>query len=109
MGGESEPVLRRAARLADGWLPHVRPGPTAQATVDRLHALIREAGRDPARFGIEGRFTLSQVPPDRWAHELEAWRAMRGITHLCVHTVGLGLKKPEDHVEMLRRFKEAAA
>ena len=27
MGGESEPVVRRAARLADGWMPHFRPGP----------------------------------------------------------------------------------
>src|SRR6185295_10124968 len=87
MGGESEPVVRRAARLADGWMPHFRPGPEAQAIVDRLHGLIREAGRDPADFGIEGRMTLAQVPPDRRADELAAWRAMRGITHLCVHTV----------------------
>src|SRR6266550_4535396 len=39
MGGESEPVVRRAARLADGWMPHFRPGPEAQAIVDRLHGL----------------------------------------------------------------------
>src|SRR5687767_6202589 len=44
MGGESEPVVRRAARLADGWMPHFRPGPPAQAIVDRLHGLIRAAG-----------------------------------------------------------------
>jgi probable F420-dependent oxidoreductase len=109
MGGESEPVLRRAARLADGWLPHFRPGPQSQAIVDRLHALVREAGRDPAAFGIEGRLTISQVPEAQWATELAAWRAMRGITHLCVHTVGIGLKRPDDHIEVLRRFKEIAA
>jgi probable F420-dependent oxidoreductase len=105
MGGESEPVVRRAARLADGWMPHFRPGPEAQAVVDGLHGLIREAGRDPARFGIEGRLTLAQVPPERRADELAAWRAMRGITHLCVHTVGLGLKTPGEHVRALERFK----
>src|SRR3989442_10997287 len=33
MGGESEVVVRRAARLADGWMPHFRPGPDAQAIV----------------------------------------------------------------------------
>ena len=106
MGGESEPVLRRAARLADGWLPHFRPGPESQAIVDRLHRYIKDAGRTPDAFGIEGRFTLAQVPPDEWAKELAAWRAMRGITHLCVHTVGLGLKTPEDHVQTLKHFKE---
>ena len=107
MGGESEAVLRRAARLADGWitLQTFRPGPAAQQTVDRLHGLVREAGRDPAAFGIEGRVALAQVPPAEWAKELAAWRAMRGITHLCVNTMGLGLPDPEEHVRTLERFK----
>lgn len=106
MGGESEPVFRRAARLADGWMPHFRPGPPAQATVDQLHGLIREAGRDPAGFGIEGRMTLAQVPQDMREAELAAWRTMRGITHLSVHTVGLGLKTPAEHLQALERFKK---
>jgi probable F420-dependent oxidoreductase len=109
MGGESEPVLQRAARLADGWLPHFRPGPEAQARVDQLHERVRQAGRDPGQFGIEGRFTLAQVPPGEWTKELAAWRGMRGVTHLCIHTVGLGLKSPDAHVEALRRFKATAA
>src|SRR6266702_8015074 len=91
MGGESEAVLRRAARLADGWitLQTFRPGPAAQQTIDRLHGLVREAGRDPAAFGIEGRVALANVPPEARAEEMAAWRAMRGITHLCVNTMGL--------------------
>jgi probable F420-dependent oxidoreductase len=107
MGGESEPVLRRAARLADGWitLQTFRPGPAAQQTVYRLHGLVREAGRDPATFGIEGRVALAQLPPEERAKEMAAWRAMRGITHLCVNTMGLGLPSPEEHVRTLERFK----
>jgi probable F420-dependent oxidoreductase len=107
MGGESEVVLRRAARLADGWitLQTFRPGPAAQHTVDRLHGLVREAGRDPVTFGIEGRVALAQVPPQERAKEIAAWRAMRGITHLCVNTMGLGLPSPEEHVRTLERFK----
>ena len=50
--------------------------------------------------------TLAQVPPEQRAAELAAWRAMRGITHLCVHTVGLGLKTPAEHVQALERFKK---
>ncbi len=106
MGGESEGVLRRAARLADGWMPHFRPGVEAQAVVDRLHGSIKEAGRDPSKFGIEGRMTLSQIPLEERARELTAWRAMRGITHLCIYTVGLGLKTPDEHVHALERFKK---
>jgi probable F420-dependent oxidoreductase len=108
MGGESEVVLHRAARLADGWMPHFRPGPGARASVDRLHGYLKETGRDPVKFGIEGRMTLSQVPAAEWAKELAAWRGMHGITHLCVHTMGLGLKTPAEHVQLLQRFKKEA-
>jgi probable F420-dependent oxidoreductase len=106
MGGESDVVVRRAARMADGWMPHFRPGPEAQAIVDRLHGSIKEAGRDPGTFGIEGRMTLAQVPQEQRVKELAAWRAMRGVTHLCVHTVGLGLKTPGEHVKALEDFKK---
>jgi probable F420-dependent oxidoreductase len=106
MGGESDVVVRRAARLADGWMPHFRPGAEAQAIVDRVHGYVKEAGRDPRAFGIEGRMTLSQVPPEQRAKELAEWRAMRGVTHLCVHTVGLGLKTPDEHARTLERFKK---
>ena len=107
MGGESEAVLRRAARLADGWitLQTFRPGPASQQIIDRLHGLVREAGRDPAAFGIEGRVALAKLPAAEWATELAAWRAMRGITHLCVNTMGLGLPGPEEHVRTLEQFK----
>jgi len=108
MGGESEVVVRRAARLADGWMPHFRPSPEAQAMVDRLHGLIKDAGRDPGTFGIEGRMTLAQVPPEQQTKEIAEWRAMRGITHLCIYTVGLGLKTPDEHVRTLERFKKEA-
>ena len=108
MGGEREAVLRRAARLADGWitLQTFRPGPAAQQTVDRLHALVREAGRDPAAFGVEGRVALANLPVAERAKEMAAWRAMRGITHLCVNTIGLGLPGPEEHVSTLERFRK---
>ena len=108
MGGESEPVQKRMARLADGWMPHFRAGEAGQAAVDTLQGLIRGAGRDPKQFGIEGRMTLSQIPQADWAKELEAWRAMRGISHLCVHTAGMGLATADDHVKTLRRFREIA-
>jgi probable F420-dependent oxidoreductase len=107
MGGDSEVVLRRAARLADGWitLPSFRPGAAAQQTVDRLHGLIREAGRDPATFGIEARMALAQTPVETRAKDIAAWRAMRGITHFCVNTMGLGLASPAEHVKTLERFR----
>jgi probable F420-dependent oxidoreductase len=111
MGGEHEAVLRRAARMADGWitLQTFRPGPDAQKTIDRLLGLVRDAGRDPARFGIEGRVALARLRPGEHAGELEAWRTMRGITHLCVNTMGMGLASPQEHLATLERFKKHLA
>jgi len=108
MGGDSEVVIRRMARLADGWitLPSFRPGPAGQETIDRLHGLIREAGRDPAAFGIEARMALATTPVEQRAKDIAAWRAMRGISHLCVNTMGMGLPGPEEHVRTLERFKK---
>ncbi|MBI4609479.1 MAG: LLM class F420-dependent oxidoreductase [Candidatus Rokubacteria bacterium] len=109
MGGLSDAALRRAARVAEGWIwsGAVRPGAEAQGLIDKAHALVAAAGRDPSAFGIEGRLVLSQLAPERWAAEVSAWRAMRGLTHLCVDTMRLGLTKPDQHVEALRRFKDA--
>jgi len=108
MGGDSEVVIRRMARLADGWitLPSFRPGPAGQETIDRLHGLIRQAGRDPAAFGIEARMALATTPVEQRAKDIAAWRAMRGISHLCVNTMGLGLPGPEEHVRTLERFRK---
>src|SRR3972149_3411342 len=72
MGGGSEGGQPRMARIADGWMPHFRPGAPAQAAVDRLHGMIRDAGRDPKAFGDEGRTTLPPIPPADWRKELEA-------------------------------------
>ena len=108
MGGDSEVVIRRMARLADGWitLPSFRPGPAGQETIDRLHGLIRQAGRDPAAFGIEARMALATTPVEQRAKDIATWRAMRGISHLCVNTMGIGLPGPEEHVRTLERFKK---
>jgi probable F420-dependent oxidoreductase len=110
MGGHSDVVMRRAARLADGWMwsGNLRPGPEAQATVDRVHELVRAGGRRPEAFGIEGRVPLARLTPEQWSDEVAGWRKMRGVTHVCVDTMRMDLGKPDQHIDLLRRFKEAA-
>jgi probable F420-dependent oxidoreductase len=46
------PALRRAATLSNGWLPSSLPLPAMAQFVPRLHALAREAGRDPRRLEV---------------------------------------------------------
>ena len=106
MGGGAEPVIKRIARMADGWFPQFRPDERGRETLQRLHDYASEAGRDPVGIGIEGRASIGGGSPDDWAAEVEAWREL-GATHLGVNTMGAGLTSPADHIDALRRFKEA--
>jgi hypothetical protein len=49
---------------------------------------------------------LAQVPAGERPKEIGAWHAVRGISHLCVSMMGLGLSGPGDHVRTLERFKQ---
>jgi len=105
-GGMSEPVLKRIARIGDGWFPQFRPGDAARQTIERLHGYMAGYGRPPSAVGIEGRVGVANSTPDDWRKAIDDWRAL-GATHLSVNTMGAGLASPRDHIEALRRFKEA--
>jgi probable F420-dependent oxidoreductase len=59
VGGESDPALRRVARLADGWFPFAHSRPPAigsldamRAGIERLGRLAEEAGREPGSIEV---------------------------------------------------------
>ncbi len=52
-------------------------------------------------IGIEARLSLSTVPEQDWGAYADGWRDL-GATHLCVNTMNYGLKRPEDHAQLLR-------
>jgi probable F420-dependent oxidoreductase len=103
-GGAADPVLRRMARLGDGWMPNTMPPEQGRPLVEALRGYLAEAGRDPAAFGIDVRLNLGSLPQPGWEAYATAWRAL-GATHLCVNTMGAGLAAPQDHIAALQRFK----
>lgn len=100
IGATADAGLRRAARIADGWQSELGLGPEAEANVHKLRGYLREAGRDPAGFGIAGEVGTGAEGVDAAA----GWRA-RGATHVSVTTMGAGLKTPADHIAALLDFK----
>lgn len=107
MGGMTEPVLKRTARIADGWFPQFRPGPKSAETIERLRGHVRDAGRKVEDVGIEARVNMLNTPEEQWGPTLEEWRAL-GVSHLCFNTMGLNLPSPQGHIDAIRRFKEVA-
>jgi alkanesulfonate monooxygenase SsuD/methylene tetrahydromethanopterin reductase-like flavin-dependent oxidoreductase (luciferase family) len=107
MGGMAERVLKRIARIADGWFPQFTPGPEQAETVERLRGYVTAAGRRVEDVGIEGRINLVTTPEERWGGTLQSWREL-GASHVSFNTMGANLHSPQGHIEVIKRFKEIA-
>ena len=106
MGADEEVAVKRVARLADGWFSHLAPNDEGRAGLERFRGYVREAGRDPARVGVEGRVAATGSV-DEWVRQAEAFREM-GMTHLELRTGGSKLPDLDAHIAAMRRFREVA-
>jgi probable F420-dependent oxidoreductase len=104
-GGHANVVLRRAARLGDGWLPGFRTAEAAREHLDRLDGYLAEAGRDRAAFGLEPRLHWGNGDLDALGRALEGWRAA-GATHISLNTMGAGFRTAGEHLAAIRLFAE---
>ena len=101
----SDPVLKRIARLADGWFPQMSPEKDGSATMAKLAEYAQEAGRDPSSIEMEARINSGDGDPEFWQEQSEAWQKL-GATHVSVNTMKAGYRTPEDHINAIQQFKE---
>ncbi|MCC7367427.1 MAG: LLM class F420-dependent oxidoreductase [Chloroflexi bacterium] len=106
VGATAEAAVKRATRIADGYLPlgPINGQGTFAETVERVHGWLREAGRDPATFGIEARLNAATGTPDDWRKTVEEWRGL-GASHLQIATAGGGLQSVDAHIARLREAR----
>ena len=107
-GGRDDRVLRRIARLGDGWIPTFRPDEAGRATVEKMRAYARQENRDPGSIGLESWISIGDRPPEAWIKNASAWKDL-GATHISVDTMKAGLTSPEAHIDAIEKFKEAMA
>ena len=105
-GGEADQVVRRVARLGDGWFPRIKPDGEGRALLDKMWAYAREEGRGPTDIGIEAWVAVGDRPPEDWVRDVVAWQSL-GATHVSVNTMNAGLSSPDAHIDAIRRFSEA--
>jgi len=106
LGGASDAVIKRAARLADGWMPIMAPDAQAEEKLDMLRGEMRKHDRDPAKFGLEGWLRMHDPDPQRWAAAAEGWRRL-GADYVMLYPM-FRTPKFDDQIALLRRFKEVA-
>ena len=72
IGGSHERVLKRAAELADGFIPLSDPA----EVFPKVQRYVREVGRDPASFGLAARVAAGPGGPSAW---VEAARKLQSL------------------------------
>jgi len=105
-GGDADAVIRRMARLGDGWMLNRTYPVDATAAIETLHRYLAAEKRDPAAFGIDVRVNLSKHPPATWPSLVDRWRAL-GVTHIGANTMGSGFRTLAERLAALRHFNEA--
>lgn len=105
LGGHADAVLRRVARLGDGWMPGFRTAEAAAESLDTLDRYLAEQGRGRADVGLEPRLHWGAGDLDALGRTLEGWRAA-GATHVSLNTMGAGFRSPDEHLGAVRRFAE---
>jgi probable F420-dependent oxidoreductase len=107
-GGTDDRVLRRLAKLGDGWFPLLAPDEKCRGAIEKIRNYAREGRRNPGDIGIEGRIGFGQGLPEAWLKDLQAWKDL-GATHVSLNTMRAGLKSPSAHIEAIQRFQAATA
>lgn len=76
VGGISKPAMRRAARLADGWVSDLQTSDEIIASINQIHEWRREYGRDHLPFEVMA------TPSDAWDPDGYKRLEDAGVTHI---------------------------
>ena len=106
LGGSSDAVVRRAARLGDGWMPIMAPDAQAEQKLALLREQLKSCGREAAKFGLEAWLRMQGPDPQAWAAAADGWRRL-GADMVMLYPM-YRITSVDDHIETLRRFKEVA-
>jgi probable F420-dependent oxidoreductase len=99
-GGHADIVLKRAARIGDGWLPNYSSAEAALPALGKLDEYLEQAGKDRSNFGLEARIRYSEGNITQWEQLLAGWQQV-GATHISFNPMQAGLNTPGEHIRAL--------
>jgi len=107
LGGGADIVVKRIARIADGWMPMWQPDEAGLKELDKLYVYAKEAGRVGSDIGINGRVTADLASEDSWSDAVKSWSGIKA-DYIDINTMGQGLSGADAHIERLEKFRPAA-
>jgi len=105
-GARSEPAVRRAGRLGDGWIMNYGDPKDAQPVLSALDRGLAESGRTRDEFVIQARLPYGKGEPQVWEDLVRRWSEF-GATQFSLNTMGAGLQTPAEHLDAIRRFADS--
>ena len=106
IGGSADSVIKRAAKLGDGWMPILSPDKEGKTALEKLYTYLEEFGRKREGFGIETWMRFSEDNPEVWGATADEWRSM-GVDMAMLYPMW-EIKGVDGQIEILRKFKEVA-
>jgi len=113
IGGHSDVTLRRAASMADGWIPLFPPDENGASVISKFKQYIREAGRNVADVGIESWINIGKYDDgfgacydteESWYTWADQWNKL-GASHLSINTMMAGFASIDQHIKKLEQCK----
>ncbi|MER3421587.1 MAG: LLM class F420-dependent oxidoreductase [Chloroflexota bacterium] len=103
IGGNTEPALRRAARLGDAWHGAGSTPEEVAAAAEKLRAYAREAGRAPEAVAVTVRTGLpAGEDPDAVLERMRRYQDA-GVSHLCLETSFRDMARAYETLERFAR------
>ena len=104
-GGMVNAVLKRVARMGDGWLPQGEPDSEFMKKYDLLKKYLVEEGREASDIGIEGRISLNGLSDHEIIQKVKDWESV-GASHLSINTMNANLSFPKGHMKAISHVKK---
>ncbi len=105
-GGSSDAVLKRCARIGDGWMPIMAPDAAGEDKLGILRGHLKAFGRDPATFGLEGWLRFYEDDDQAWGRAAAAWQLL-GAQMVMLYPM-FRLADFAQQIRVLERFKAVA-
>jgi probable F420-dependent oxidoreductase len=86
IGGNTDPALRRAARIGDSWHAAGATPEQIEEALPKLHQYLKAAGRTPEQAPVTVRFGVgAREENDAVVARLRRYKDL-GVTHVCIET-----------------------
>ena len=105
-GGGAPALLRRCARLGNGWIPLGVPNDAFAQAIKILKTERAAQGLAWEEFGIQAQVQYRGGNPDKWQSHYQGWEAL-GCTHIAVATHNANNKTVDEHLSAAREYMNA--